>query len=145
MFAIYDTNCLNKTKPYDGIVELLDALDAKQIPYAILSNKADEFTKKMVKSLFPNRGFVCVEGVINDHEKKPNPIVALRICDHMGLKPNQMIFMGDSGVDMQTAKNAGMCAVGVTWGFKPKEELKQNGAQYSIEHPQELNKIINSN
>jgi phosphoglycolate phosphatase len=142
MFDIYQANCMNKTKPYAGITELLDALDKRQIRYAVLSNKADEFSKKIVASLFPQRNFAFVVGVTDEASKKPNPQNALKMSKEFGHHPEEIVFVGDSGIDMQTANNAGMCAIGALWGFKSKEELKQNKANHTIEHPIDLLKVL---
>jgi phosphoglycolate phosphatase len=143
-YKIYSSNCLNKTKPYDGINDLLNKLNSKKIKYAILSNKAEEFTKQMALTLFPKIKFDFIVGVTIEQEKKPNPKGALKISEALGFKPEEIIFVGDGGVDMQTANNAGMLAVGALWGFKSKEELEQNGAKYLIKHPFELLQVINS-
>ncbi len=142
MFEVYQTNCMNKTKPYPGIIELLDVLDKKGIKYAVLSNKADEFSKKIVASLFPQRNFASVIGVTDEASKKPAPKNALKISQDLGYKAEEIVFVGDSGIDMQTANNAGMCAVGALWGFKSKEELNENKACYTIEYPTDLLKIL---
>jgi phosphoglycolate phosphatase len=138
----YFNNCTNKTKPYDGIFDLLNELVSKEIKFAVLSNKADEFTKKIVITLFPNWNFEFIVGMTNEVNKKPNPQGALQISHGLGIQPDKIIFVGDSGIDMQTANNAGMHAVGALWGFKTKEELSLNGAKHLIEHPLELIQIL---
>ncbi len=145
LFEVYEKNCMNKTKPYDGIFDLLSSLESKGIRCAVLSNKADGFTKQIVRTLFPKVNFEYIIGVTNEAEKKPHPGAALRICEGMGLEPADMIFIGDSGVDMQTANNAQMCAVGALWGFKSRKEIQQNGAAHLISHPLELTHIIQTN
>lgn len=142
MFEEYSKNCTNKTAPYEGIAELLDKLEANYIKMGILSNKADKLTKKAVQVLLPNWNFECVEGLTSEEHKKPNPIKALHISKKMGIDPNEIIFVGDSGVDMETANNAGMYAVGVLWGFRSKEELISTGANKIISHPLELLNIL---
>ena len=142
MFEHYNANCLNKTQPYDGINEMLTELDSKGIKTAVLSNKADAFTRKMVAELFPKNNFKYVVGVTNETDKKPNPINALRISKDLGVEPQEIIYLGDSGVDMQTAVNAGMYAVGALWGFKSKEEIIENGAEVVIKNPLELLKVL---
>jgi phosphoglycolate phosphatase len=144
MYEVYGLHCLKKTKPYHGIADMLNELDSKDIKYAVLSNKADEITRKMVLTLFPERNFEFIVGVTNEVDKKPNPQGALKISEALGIKPEEIIFVGDGGVDMQTANNAGMLAVGALWGFKSKAELEQNGAKYLIKHPFELIQVINS-
>jgi phosphoglycolate phosphatase len=133
--AIYDTTWPEKSPPYEGIPELLDTLSRKNIKMGILSNKSDDFTKRMTAALLPNWEFEAVFGKRSDIPRKPDPAAALEIADIMGIPPKNIIFMGDSGVDMQTAVRAGMLPVGVLWGFREKEELLTNGAKHVIHHP----------
>jgi phosphoglycolate phosphatase len=142
MIETYNNNCLNKTKPYDGVTELLDELVSRNLKLAIFSNKADQFTKKVVSVLLPKWNFAAVVGLTTEADKKPNPRIALRITDEMGLRPEETIYVGDSGVDMQTANNAGMIAVGVLWGFRSKQELTSHGAQHLLSHPSDLLEIL---
>jgi len=141
MMEIYNDNCLNKTTIYKDIPDLLDALVLRDIKAAVFSNKPDELTKKVVKALFPGYHFEEVIGFTHDSLKKPNPAVPLHICDTFGLHPKNVLYVGDSGVDMQTANNAGMFAVGALWGFRTKEELALNGAKYFLNHPLDLFKL----
>jgi len=142
MFDVYRENCTNKTRPYERITELLDSLTSNNIKIAVLSNKADELTKKAVATLLPDWRFESVNGLTDENSKKPHPGKALEISNKMGLKPKDILFVGDSGVDMNTAVNAGMDAVGVLWGFRSRDELERNGATHIIEQPLELLKIL---
>jgi len=142
MIDLYRNNCLNKTKLYDGISDLLDELVSRKLKLTIFSNKADELTKKIVLALLPNWNFEAVIGLTTEAHKKPNPLVALQISDKLGIRPENMIYVGDSGVDMQTANNAGMYAVGALWGFRTKDELTLNGAKYFLNYPMDLIKIL---
>jgi phosphoglycolate phosphatase len=142
MLDTYRTNCLNKTRPYDGITELLDTLTSRNLKLAVFSNKTDEFTKKVVQALLPKWRFEAVIGLSNEAHKKPNPSIALQISRMFDLNPDEIIYAGDSAVDMQTANNAGMYAVGVLWGFREKEELLSSGARYLLDHPLDLLKIF---
>lgn len=141
MMTNYRENCTNKTIAYDGIVELLDELKSRNIKMAILSNKADELTKKIGGTLFPNY-FESVMGLKSEATKKPNPGAAIAISQDLGFSPEEVLYVGDSGIDMQTAKNANMYAVGVSWGYRPKEELVAEGAQSIINHPLELLELL---
>lgn len=141
MIAIYSKNCTNKTKPYNGIVELLEALKSRNIKLSVLSNKTDEYTKIIVDAILPNY-FELVYGLRVEAEKKPNPIIATKICDLLGFKKEEMLFVGDSDVDMQTANNANIQAVGVLWGFRSKENLLSNGANHILNKPMDLLDII---
>ncbi|MCW2119740.1 HAD family hydrolase [Flavobacterium sp. 7A] len=137
MMAIYSKDCTQSTIPYNGIVELLDNLKAKGLKLAVLSNKSDVLTKKIASEIFPNY-FEIIQGLSVENLKKPNPTVALQMAQQLGIQPNEILYVGDSGVDMETAVNAEFCAVGVLWGFRPKEELEVTGAQSLISHPSEI-------
>lgn len=131
-----------KTRPYDGIPELLDILAGKNIHMAVLSNKPDNFTKLIVKELLPNWNFRVVCGDRNGIPKKPDPKGALEIAGALGLQPKNVLYLGDTGTDMQTANNAGMFAVGALWGFRKREELVINGAKALIDNPLDLLHLI---
>jgi len=131
-----------KTKPYPGIPELLDELVARKLSMSIFSNKPDEFTSKLVSKLFPAWHFDVVLGEGRGIPKKPNPEGALKIANQLNIKPEKFLYLGDTGIDMQTAKNAGMMGVGVLWGFRSQKELIENGAKHIILHPLELFKIL---
>jgi len=133
----YRETCTIKTKPYDGIIELLDNLVSRNIKLAVFSNKADELTKKIVADIFPNY-FSNVVGLSIESLKKPNPFEAIAISEKWNLKPEEIIFIGDSDIDMQTAVNANMFPVGVTWGYRTEEELKASGAKLVIHNSLEL-------
>lgn len=141
MIEIYRDNCTVKTKPYNGIIELLDSLVARNIKLGVFSNKSDEFTKKITAVLFPNY-FESVVGLTVESLKKPNPIKAIEISKSLGLEPKEIMFIGDTGVDMQTANNANMLAVGVLWGYRSKEVLISNGAKQILDKPLDLISIL---
>ncbi|WP_366184085.1 HAD family hydrolase [Flavobacterium ovatum] len=141
MMAIYSRDCTLSTKPFDGITQMLDQLKARGLKLAVLSNKSDDLTKKIATAIFPNY-FEIIQGLSVEEFKKPNPTVALQMAEKLGAHPNEVVYVGDSGVDMETAVNAQFYAVGVLWGFRPKEELVATGAQSLIEHPQELMKLF---
>ncbi|MCB2148195.1 MAG: HAD family hydrolase [Deltaproteobacteria bacterium] len=135
---IYWENWNRKTRPYDGIPDLLDCLKEKDLPLAVLSNKPHDFTVRYVNAYFGNWDFKVVMGQ-NDHfPVKPDPASALDIARQIGLAPEKFLFVGDSAVDMQTAATAGMYAVGVAWGFRGPEELRENGCRMLVNHPLEI-------
>ena len=142
MMEEYRNNCVNKSQPYDGIVELLNSLTTFNMKLAVLSNKEHELTKKVVTALLPKCHFEEVIGVSADIPRKPNPFGALLISQQLGIEPENIIYVGDTDVDMQTANSAGMCAVGALWGFRTKEELMASGAKHLISQPLELNQIL---
>jgi phosphoglycolate phosphatase len=141
MVEVYRDNCTNQTKPYNGIVELLDELKSRNIKLSVFSNKADALTKEITAFLFPGY-FDPIVGLSIESLKKPNPFEAIEISKSLELKPEEMIFVGDSGIDMQTATNANMFAVGVLWGYRPEEELMANGANHILNHPLDLIPIL---
>lgn len=141
MIDMYRDNCTNQTKAYQGIVELLNELKSRKLKLGVFSNKADALTKEITKALFPDV-FDPIVGLSTESLKKPNPFEALEISKSWGLQPEEMIFVGDSGIDMQTATNANMHAVGVSWGYRPEKELMENGAQHILNHPLDLIPIL---
>ena len=141
MINEYREICTLKTKPYDGIVELLENLTSQNIKMAVFSNKADELTKKIASEIFPNH-FDQAVGLSTEALKKPNPFEALEIGKKWNLKPEEILFVGDSDIDMQTAVNANMFPVGVTWGYRTEEELKNSGAKLVVNTASELIEIL---
>jgi phosphoglycolate phosphatase len=137
----YRETCTLKTKPYAGIIELLDNLVSRNIKLAVFSNKADELTKKITAEIFPNY-FDAAVGLSLESLKKPNPFEAVAISEKWELKPEEIIFIGDSDIDMQTAVNANMLAVGVSWGYRTEEELKASGSKLVIHNPLELIQVL---
>jgi phosphoglycolate phosphatase len=134
----YMLNYSSKTKPYPGITELLGSLSARGIKLAVLSNKPDKFTRRMVEELIPGKYFDLVLGGKKGIPLKPDPAGALLISGKFGIAPEEFIYVGDSGIDMRTAEAAGMFAVGALWGFRTRVELLKNGAKALISHPLEL-------
>ncbi|MEO8239714.1 MAG: HAD family hydrolase [Flavobacterium sp.] len=141
MIKGYSKSCTLKTKPYEGIIELLDHLASRNIKLAIFSNKADELTKKITAEIFPDY-FDASVGLSIESLKKPNPFKAIAISENWNLKPEEIIFIGDSDIDMQTAVNASMFPVGVTWGYRTEEELITSGAKLVINNPLELIELL---
>jgi len=138
----YGVNYLKKTRPYDGIIDLLTVLSRMNIERAVFSNKIDHLTKKIMAELFPHCHFGIVLGSGPGLPEKPDSKGVLAISDHLKIAPENLIYVGDSDVDMQTARNAGMIPAGALWGFRTKEELISNGAQYLLDHPMDLAPIL---
>jgi phosphoglycolate phosphatase len=126
-----------ETRPYPGIRELLVELSALRVPMAVLSNKPDRPTQRLVASLLPGH-FVAVAGAKANVPKKPDPRVALAIAAELGVAPADCGFVGDTATDMRTATAAGMVPIGVAWGFRSREELTTHGARWLLEHPAQL-------
>lgn len=141
MINEYREICTSKTKPYEGILELLDNLTSQNIKLAVFSNKADELTKKIASEIFPNH-FDAAVGLSTEELKKPNPFEAIEISKKWNLKPEEILFVGDSDIDMKTAVNANMFPVGVSWGYRTEEELKSSGAKLVINNASELIEIL---
>ena len=138
MTAEYREHCLDKTHLYDGIAELVRRLCADGVRLAVLSNKADELTQRIVGALFVAGTFDVVMGARPGLPLKPDPAGALLVGERLGASPPRIAYLGDSGIDMRTATAAGMPAVGVSWGFRGRDELVASGARVVIDHPLEL-------
>ena len=142
MMEEYGKSYVDKTVLYDGIPELLDALVAKDYKLTVLSNKADELTQQVAEHLLSDWPFDIILGATEHFPRKPAADSALHIAGELGVAPENMLYLGDTNIDMQTANAAGMYAVGVTWGFRPRKELEENGAKMIIDFPLDLLKII---
>ena len=136
--AAYAVNWNKKTKPYNGIAELLKRGRARGLRMTILSNKPEEATRKVVSHFFNGINFEVVRGARADVPKKADPAAALEIARQLHIPPADFLFLGDTGVDMQTAAAAGMYAVGALWGFREAEELLRDGARILVAQPGDL-------
>ncbi len=139
---IYSQNWKRKSCLYDGINAMLSALKEHGMLLAILSNKPHEFVTLCVDDFFSDGLFSIVYGQRTGFPKKPDPTVALEIAERLGTRPQDTVFVGDSGVDMKTAKAAGMTAAGVSWGFRSIEELTDNKADIIVHNPSELQQYV---
>ena len=126
------------TKPYDGIVDLIAELTRRGIGIAVASNKFQAGTEKLVRLFFPSTEFVAVLGQRPDVPLKPSPAVVEEILSLTGTPRRRVLYVGDSGIDMQTAAAAGVRSAGVTWGFRSREELTEAGACHLVDRPAEL-------
>ena len=126
------------SRPYDGILDLLRALQDTKFPLAVLSNKRDETTKICVESFFPTVRFAEVRGERSGTPIKPHPQAAIEIAATLQASPNRCLFVGDSEIDIRTAHAATMTSVGVTWGFRPRALLEEERATHIITAPSEL-------
>jgi len=130
------------TRPYRGIPEMLDQLEELEIPMSILSNKPHHFTLLTVENLLSLWNFKEVKGVSEETPRKPDPAGALQIAHNFQVNPENIAYLGDTATDMQTAVSAGMYPVGVMWGFRSAEELRENGAQLLVSHPREVEELF---
>ena len=138
----YDQHNADDSQPYEGILELLEHLQSKGIKIAVASNKYQQATTKLVRHFFPTIDFVAVYGQREGVPIKPDPTIVNDILKATGIPSIETIYIGDSGVDMQTASNANLESIGVTWGFRSEEELRTNGAVHIVHTANEIEKII---
>lgn len=134
----YETCWRKHSHPYAGIPELLDELARRGAKTAVLSNKAQMFTVAMVAELFAGHRFDLVRGALPGVLLKPDPAPALAIAAALDVAPEACAFVGDTSVDMTTARAANMFAVGAIWGFRTAEELRSSGAAVLIAAPEDL-------
>ncbi len=142
---IYNNNYVNKTKPYDNIPEMLRQLKNAGIKMAVCSNKPHMPTNEIVEKVL---GKDCFEVIFGEREgvpRKPDPAALLEAAEHMGITPAEVVYLGDSGGDMISARNAGMCAAGALWGFREKAELEECGSQVLFSDPLQLVEYVNRN
>ncbi len=130
------------TRPYTGISELLKALVERGVKIAVASNKFQVGTERLIRSFFPDIEFVAVLGQRVGVPLKPDPQIDLEIIAAAGVEPSETLHIGDSGVDMQTAHAAGVRAVGVTWGFRSREELEESGADVIVDNAEQILNLI---
>lgn len=134
---VYYGNIANKTKPYDGIVPLLQKLKNSGIQIGVVSNKMDEATKEACRYYFD--GYIDV--AIGDNptrRRKPAPDNVYEALMQLGAEKQSTLFVGDSNIDVQTAKNADLVCIGVTWGYRSRNVLISQGADFIIDRPEEL-------
>lgn len=136
--AFYAEHQLDHTRPYPGVAELLARLRREGVKLAVLSNKPDADTKRLVEALLPDVRFGAVYGERAGVPRKPDPTSALAVAAELGVAPGDCAFIGDTAVDMDTARAAGMYGVGVTWGFRDAEELQAHGARVLARTADEL-------
>lgn len=134
----YDSHNTEYTEPYEGIPELLHALQSEGLKMAVASNKYQQATEKLISRYFPEISFIAVFGQREGVPVKPDPAIVFEILKIAGLPAAAALYAGDSGVDMKTALNSGVTSIGVTWGFRPRSELESNGAVYIAESPEDI-------
>ncbi len=137
----YSKNMYNHTKPYDSIIEILKEMHNDNLKIAVVSNKFDAAVKELCEIYFKNLVDIAI-GQADDVPKKPAPDGVFKAMKYLGAVADSSIYVGDSDVDVQTAENAKLKCIGVTWGFRSKEYLK--GADFIVDNPREILKIIRS-
>ena len=128
--------------PYMGIIELLTELTEAGATLAIASNKFHDGTVKLVEKFFDKFTFAAIHGNREGFPLKPDKAIVDLIMEQAGATAENTYMVGDSGVDIKTAANAGVHSIGVTWGFRPRQELEQSGAEYIVDNPKEIFEII---
>ncbi len=136
--AHYDEHCCDATKPYPGIEELLADLTARGINLAVTSNKYNEAVEKIIHHYFPNANFRAILGSTEGMPRKPDPSIVFKALSMCPTPKAQVLYVGDSGVDMETARRACVESVGVTWGFRSIQELQQAYADHIVSTPAQI-------
>ncbi|HNY63052.1 MAG TPA: HAD family hydrolase [Bacteroidales bacterium] len=136
--AYYELHKEDYTQPYPGIVSLLEYLQDHQIAIGVASNKIQSAIDPLMETYFPQIQFQAALGSREGVPNKPHPQIVEDILSVSPHDKKNVIYLGDTSVDMQTAKNAGLTAVGALWGFRTREELEQSGADHIIETPEQL-------
>ena len=134
-YAAHFADC---SRPYSGVEQMLGELKEAGLKLALSPNKPDGFTQRVVDKLLGTGCFDVVRGHVDGVELKPDPASALAVCEELGVSVGEVAYVGDTAVDMQTAQAAGFLAIGVSWGFRERSELVENGAAAVIDQPGQL-------
>ena len=137
----YGAHNMDKTAPYPGVVALLDRLKGAGVRMAVLSNKDHSLAPAIIEGYFPGV-FAFVQGALEGVPTKPDPTLLHRLMGEMGATPADTLFVGDSSVDIRTARNGGLVSCGVLWGFRTRAELETEGADRIVGTPEELGELI---
>lgn len=139
----YSENMYNKTAPYNGIIKMLEVLKNNEIPTAVVSNKFDAAVKELCKKYFGNLIQIAIgENEAEGVRKKPAPDSVLKAMNELNVSRDDVIYVGDSETDVQTARNANINCIGCCWGFRSREVLEKEGAKYIVESPDEILRIV---
>lgn len=138
----YDEHCCDCTKPYSGIPELLQDLRDQGLRVAVASNKYHSAVEKIINHYFSDIDWAAIEGQKEGVNVKPDPSVVFAILAKVRVRKAEVLYVGDSGVDMETARRACIDSVGVTWGFRPEKELVENHADVIIHKPTDILDVI---
>lgn len=140
--SVFGENCTYHVIAYEGIMDMLKELEEREIKLAILSNKPHQQSIDVVARIFGKHRFSCVNGQRKGIEKKPDPAGVFHIMESLQVTKEECLYIGDSEVDVETARRAGVTSIGVSWGFRGREVLQNVGADYIIDKPCELLKIV---
>ena len=139
---VYDQNCTRLSVPYEGIPELVDRLYQASVALVVVTNKTEQQAQKIIRHFFDPEQFSAVYGNISGRKTKPDPAATWEALEKLHVQPEEALFVGDSNVDVETAKNAGLPCAGAVWGFRGAEELRQAGADWLVKQPLDLLKLI---
>ncbi len=139
----YGSHYLDNTYIYEGLTEVVKEMKSMGLRLAVDTNKKAKHASEIVEKIIPDLFEMVIGDGLVPH--KPDPSGALRIAEAFGAEPSEILFVGDSDVDMRTAKNAGMIAVAVSWGYRDEETLRRNGADYYVTSPEELLQLCGGN
>jgi len=145
LVSYYAEHPVDKTRPYEGVTEMLGMLHDAGIPTVVLTNKAQVLADMVVSKLLPGFEFAAVRGADSDFPLKPDPASALALAEDTGVSPGDVLFVGDSEVDVITARAAGMFPAGVAWGFRKPEVLSEAGAEVIFEKPVDIVEFVQHN
>ena len=140
--GFYAETPLVYSRPYPGISELVAALRLRKIKTAVLTNKPDAAAQKVIAGLFPSGSFNIIQGEIFGRARKPDPACVWELLIELDLTPSSIIFVGDSGIDMETAEASGCFPLGVSWGYRSTDTIFAAGARQIIERPEELLELL---
>lgn len=141
----YDVHCCDCTKPYAGIPELLRDLRDQDVKVAVASNKYDAAVQKIINHYFGDIDFVAIQGQVDGVNVKPDPSIVFGILAKAQVPKSEVLYVGDSGVDMETARRACIDSVGVTWGFRPEKELVEYYAGTIVHQPNVILDLLEKN
>lgn len=141
LLPYYNAHKADKTAPYAGMTQVLERLRARGVKMAVLTNKAHELAGPVVDGYYPGL-LPTVQGAVPGVPTKPDPTLLHQLMNRMGADRAHTLFVGDSNVDIRTAKNGGLISCGVLWGFRSRNELESEGADYLVETPEELENLI---
>lgn len=138
----YDQHCMDDTKTYTGIPELLQELTERGVAIAVASNKYQSAAERIVKHYFPDIPFVSIQGQQEGRPAKPDPSIIFSVLADHPTPKNEVLYIGDSGVDMETARRACVESIGVSWGFRPVSELREAHADNIVSTPSDIIKFL---
>lgn len=138
----YRQHYRDNTNFYPGILAMLQELCSRGVNLAVVSNKPEDFLQMVIATMFPPHTFILAVGQNSHFALKPDPAALLYVLQTLGIRSEEAIYVGDSGVDILTAHNAGIKVIGVSWGFRDRSLLEAAGADYIVSHPLEILNIV---